>query len=58
MTLDPTPRSDYEHHNEERDLIWYQEVGRFGADEPMDPDDYMEYGYGPGNEMDYMDGEE
>ena len=35
--IDPTPRSDYEHWNEERDIMWYQEVGRF-ASEQNEPD--------------------
>jgi hypothetical protein len=42
MTFDPTPRSDYEHWNEERDLVWYQEVGQHSYSEPdvRDPDDW------------------
>ena len=39
MTFDPTPRSDYEHWNEERDRVWYEEVGRHGPTE-VDPDPY------------------
>lgn len=42
MTFDPTPRSDYEHWNEERDIVWWQEVGSQPPSEPSepDPDDY------------------
>lgn len=43
MAIDPTPRSAYEHWNEERDQMWYMEVGRFGATD--DYDRYDAYSY-------------
>ena len=46
--LDPTPRRDYAHWNEEQDLMWWDEVGRHAhqqMEEPPEPDpsEYMEY---------------
>lgn len=40
MAIDPTPRSDYDHWNEERDIMWWMEVGRFGGDTEPDFDPY------------------
>lgn len=42
MPIDPTPRSDYEHWNEDRDFMWWQEVGKHAADQndPPEPDLY------------------
>lgn len=43
MPIDNTPRSAYAHWNEEQDIVWYQEVGRFSGDEdPPDPDEFYE----------------
>jgi len=51
MTFDATPRSDYEHWNEERDIMWYQEVGRFaGNEDPPDPDDDIDLDYEEGED--------
>lgn len=43
MSIDATPRSAYDHWNEERDIVWYQEVGRHAADQnEPDPDAWYE----------------
>jgi len=43
-------RSDYAHHNEEADLIWYQEEGKHHEDnEPNAPDDHDDQYYGDPN---------
>jgi len=38
-----TTRADYEHHNEDADRIWWEEVGRHEEpDEGMSKEDYMQ----------------
>lgn len=38
-------RSDYAHHNEDADHMWWQEEGRFGSEEPEPDDDDFYAGY-------------
>ncbi len=43
--IDPTPRSDYAHWNEDQDYMWWEEVGKHAAsqaNEPPDPDAWYE----------------
>lgn len=37
-------RADYAHWNEEQDLVWWQEEGRHGSEEPSwEPDEYSSH---------------